>query len=120
MPYITLADYDSEAEMSSTEQTDSVTDENTSKSRAKNAWKIQHKSQTLDQFHYQFLDDTTERDDDQVVSRYIKESRKKAGLNPEVKKAILRVDQVWLWVIDQGTFSDTSSWPKLTSAKRLL
>jgi hypothetical protein len=50
-----------------------------------------HGSQTLDQFYYRSVPDTTDRDERQVVLRYQKE---------EEEKRILRVDHLWLWVID--------------------
>ena len=50
-----------------------------------------HVRRTLDQYYYHAMDDTNQRDSDQVVSRYQKDS-----LDPKV---ITMVDQLWLWVI---------------------
>lgn len=66
----------------------------------KNEWRIVHRSRTLDQFYYHSLEDTSERDSTQVVTRY-PELRDKMG---ESKWEILRVDQLWLWVIDSSKF----------------
>ena len=51
---------------------------------------------TLDQYTYSTLDDTTSRDQDQVVFRY---TRDHSSLNEPV---ILMVDQLWLWMINEG------------------
>lgn len=59
--------------------------------------RIIHSSRTLDQFYYHSLKDTKSRDSDQVVTRYTHyESRVDKALD------ILRVDELWLWVIDEG------------------
>jgi hypothetical protein len=70
---------------------------------------------TLDQYYYVSLDDTTKRDMDQVMARYIQrqEARRATGgrnLIDEVTKIphakmlsqILVVNQVWLWVRGNG------------------
>ncbi len=51
---------------------------------------------TLDEYFYTHLESTLERDQDQVVYRYTKWS-------PEPK--IFMVDQLWLWVLNEGKFS---------------
>jgi hypothetical protein len=57
-----------------------------------------HESRTLDQFYYQSAD-VTDRNADQVVTKALldKEAIKSAESLP-----ILTVDQLWLWVIDEG------------------
>jgi hypothetical protein len=82
---------------------------NGSKSEAQNYWKTLHESRTLDQFYYHSLENTTQRDEDQVVTRYINKIKKETPLNSNGETAILRVDQVWLWVIDDSTLLDTCS-----------
>ncbi|KAH8895650.1 hypothetical protein GQ53DRAFT_803904 [Thozetella sp. PMI_491] len=57
-----------------------------------------HPRRTLDQSYYYMLSDTTYRDRDQVVSRWIQklnksQTRKQRGHN------ILMVDQLWLWFV---------------------
>jgi hypothetical protein len=72
---------------------------------AKNDWKIFHESRTLDQFYYLSLENTSKRDDDQVVTRYIdKVPLEYMSLDLRNEKHILRVDQLWLWVIDESKF----------------
>ncbi|KAL9109115.1 MAG: hypothetical protein Q9227_006206 [Pyrenula ochraceoflavens] len=70
--------------------------------------KIIHKSRSLDQFYYQTLENMSERDADQVATRYITGKRE-----TEVQKlsdwTILRVDQLWLWVIDEETIVTCST-----------
>jgi hypothetical protein len=56
---------------------------------------VVHESRTLDQYYYSCLPNTDHRDDDQVVTRYFK-------LKGGVKRRMLRVDQLWLWVIDES------------------
>lgn len=46
---------------------------------------------TLDQYFYTHLENTSLRDKDQVVYRYTERSK------------IFMVDQLWLWVLDNGT-----------------
>ena len=97
-----------------------------------------HISRTLDQYYYSHMKDTDEKDDDQVVQRYLKYKNKEFdketknpaenGVECETKKVIrkiatedrgeglpkgtngdrrvqiqiLRVDQLWLWIIDES------------------
>ncbi|KAI9869299.1 MAG: hypothetical protein M1813_000088 [Trichoglossum hirsutum] len=63
---------------------------------------VVHKSRSLDQYYYSSLSDTKFRDSDQVVTRYFKD---KEG----VKKRMLRVDQLWLWIIDENTIITSST-----------
>lgn len=57
---------------------------------------------TLDQFFYTTLDDTDSRDQDQVVYRHTK----RRSMTP----VILMVDQLWLWVINEGWMSSDWIW----------
>jgi hypothetical protein len=59
-----------------------------------------HQSRTLDQYYYSSLPNTSARDNDQVVSRYLQKEGKKENIR------ILRVDQLWLWVIDESMQTD--------------
>ena len=107
MPYVTFADYppepngDLEAEASATKPDQDLV--------VKNDWKVQHESHTLDQFYYHSLENIEKRDESQVVSHYIRDSYKETPRVPKGKIPILRVDQIWLWVIDDSKFSDISS-----------
>lgn len=60
-----------------------------------------HLRRTLDQYYYHTLEDTRERDADQVVSRH----QTFTGLRPRI---ITMVDQLWLWVLSgEGSLPDT-------------
>lgn len=73
----------------------------TANGRGKNA--ILHGSRTLDEFGYYSLINTDDRDKDQVVTRYLEPDRQKGRVNdPGQEWPILRVDQLWLWVIDES------------------
>ncbi|KAL2001346.1 hypothetical protein VTN02DRAFT_1863 [Thermoascus thermophilus] len=65
-----------------------------------NQRRVAHEPMTLDQYYYATLDDTQERDDSQVVSRYLDREREK---NAPKEPQILMVDQLWLWIIDEKT-----------------
>lgn len=52
-----------------------------------------HARRTLDQYYYYMLQDTRERDADQVVTRWATKHLKRPHHN------ILMVDQLWLWII---------------------
>lgn len=82
--------------------------------------RIAHARMTLDQFYYATISNTTERDNDQVLSRYLQAQKKKeasdrSGIKQEPNKpraderkedkieSILAVDQLWLWVFDEST-----------------
>ena len=56
-----------------------------------------HLRRTLDQFYYVHTADTTDRDGDQVLSKY-GPGTSKAGERP-----ILMVDQLWLWILGPST-----------------
>jgi hypothetical protein len=56
-----------------------------------------HLRRTLDQYYYTHLEDTSERDHDQIVSKH--------GPNRDGKdRVILHVDQLWLWLIGGGSW----------------
>ncbi|KAI8631754.1 hypothetical protein F5Y19DRAFT_424716 [Xylariaceae sp. FL1651] len=57
-----------------------------------------HPRRTLDQFSYYMLDSTEARDNTQVVSRWAEKQKVLTGDRP-----ILMVDQLWLWVLADGT-----------------
>jgi len=51
---------------------------------------------TLDEYFYTHLESTLDRDQDQVVYRYTK---------PYLQPKIFMVDQLWLWILNEGTYS---------------
>jgi hypothetical protein len=59
-------------------------------------FEVVQESRTLDQYYYSSLENTDYRDSTQVITRYLE--RKRA--NPR----ILRVDQLWLLIIDESMF----------------
>ena len=54
---------------------------------------------TLDQFYHVSLNDTMDRDKDQVLSRYYGNPNPYPISNPT---NILIVDQLWLWILDDS------------------
>lgn len=56
-----------------------------------------HIRRTLDQFHYYMTENTTDRDSDQVISRYFKRKY------PSKPPPIMMVDQLWLWIVNKGS-----------------
>lgn len=56
-----------------------------------------HGSRSLDQFYYRSLSDVSKRNKSQVATRYLV---KELGKSPDWP--ILTVDQLWLWVVDEG------------------
>lgn len=63
---------------------------------------------TLDHYFYSQLESTSRRDDDQVVLRYTSEF-------VDVKPKMFMVDQLWLWVLDDGKYIYPRREQKLTS-----
>ncbi|KAK3389994.1 hypothetical protein B0H63DRAFT_106267 [Podospora didyma] len=63
-----------------------------------------HYRRTLDQYSYYMLDSTERRDWDQVMYRWAKLKAVKARQTFEPDEApILMVDQLWMWVLPDGT-----------------
>ncbi|KAH7309885.1 hypothetical protein B0I35DRAFT_440765 [Stachybotrys elegans] len=58
-----------------------------------------HVRRTLDQYYFSTLDDTSERDRDQVVYR---ETRGSRSLHSRTARVVM-VDQLWLWILDDNT-----------------
>jgi len=54
---------------------------------------------TLNQSYYYMLESTKNRDDDQVISRHMKEN-----FRNEAPRLIM-VDQLWLWIVEGGQYS---------------
>lgn len=63
---------------------------------------IIHRSRSLDEFFYHSLSNMSERNADQVATRYLNEGKRGRELENLNGWQILRVDQLWLWVIDEG------------------
>jgi hypothetical protein len=76
-----------------------------------------HERMTLDQYYYTTLPDSTYRDHDQVLSRYLawqefEHFHDSQTLSSEelehrgVPVKVFSVDQLWLWIIDEGRYID--------------
>lgn len=74
------------------------------------AGKVVHGSQTLDESYYHSLtdpdaiSDMARRNRDQVVTKRVQSFPYK---NQKKPWTIIRVDQLWIWVIDSGMFRDS-------------
>lgn len=64
-----------------------------------------HETMTLDQYYYVALPDTTIRDNDQVLSRYLDKYHERE--TPYIRR-ILVVADLWIWIIDDGKHQRTS------------
>jgi hypothetical protein len=58
-----------------------------------------HCRRTLDQYSYYMLETTERRDKDQVVFRWATDQQDM----PVAEAPVLMVDQLWLWVLPDGT-----------------
>ncbi|KAI0095585.1 hypothetical protein F4814DRAFT_457575 [Daldinia grandis] len=93
MPYLTLGTYPRVDSDCSTDRADRL-EESISNY---NSRQINHKSMTLDQYYYPTIANSDERDNDQVLSKFLDE---KDGLG---RKKIFLVNQLWIWIIDEKT-----------------
>jgi len=59
-------------------------------------FEVVQESRTFDQYYYSSLENTDYRDSTQVVTRYLERRH--------AKPRILRVDQLWLLIIDESMF----------------
>lgn len=77
---------------------------------------IPHGRMTLDQYYYTTLPDSTYRDQDQVLSRYLEWQESKYFKHNQMLSSgdlgqsgqsikIFSIDQLWLWIIDEGRSS---------------
>ncbi len=58
-----------------------------------------HIRRTLDQSYFLTLEDTTIRDEDQVVYRETRSGRTRRTKDDVTR--IVMVDQLWLWILDE-------------------
>ncbi|CAN9386060.1 unnamed protein product [Alternaria alternata] len=66
--------------------------------------KPQYLRRTLDQFYYPALDDTSDRDKDQTISKWTGTPLKQNGRDKAATdSAMIMVDQFWCWIIDEKT-----------------
>jgi hypothetical protein len=64
---------------------------------------------TLDRYYYSHLEDTSQRDDDQVIYRYTAGEQLRGGKAAR----IFMVDQVWVWVLDKRASPPCTTSPYL-------
>ncbi|KAI8965046.1 hypothetical protein F5Y11DRAFT_314485 [Daldinia sp. FL1419] len=96
MPYLTLGTFPRVQSSRTAEE-----DKGKESSVDHDSKQIKHESMTLDQYYYPAITNTDERDDDQVLSKFLDE-----GDNP---KKILLVNQLWIWIIDEKTIITATS-----------
>ncbi|RJE22654.1 CorA-like Mg2+ transporter protein [Aspergillus sclerotialis] len=87
----------------------------------KDPWKTLHERMTLDQYYYTTVPDSTSRDYDQVLSRYLawqesehlhdrlKPSSEKDRESELLPIKVFAVDQLWMWIIDDAATIVTAS-----------
>ncbi|CAN9168945.1 unnamed protein product [Alternaria sp. RS040] len=64
----------------------------------------QYLRRTLDQFYYPALEDTSERDKDQTISKWTGTPLEQDGRDKAADdSAMIMVDQFWCWIIDEKT-----------------
>ena len=140
MPYLTLGDYQPQASSKSLPEHQNKGGSDPRRSRKNivgNSRQVVHHTMTLDQYYYPTIRDTTDRDTDQVVSKFISTqrdrqtdkpaaqtpgqhrygmssatkslaSRLRGATGPE-KMQILIIGQIWIWVIDESMLSRIGS-----------
>ncbi|KAI1383116.1 uncharacterized protein F4822DRAFT_435048 [Hypoxylon trugodes] len=89
MPYLSLGSYNSKTR----------TDENVEHGEginSRNSRRVKHKPMTIDQYYYPTIADTDKRDNDQVLSKFLKQEE-------QDEKTVLMVNQLWIWIIDEKT-----------------
>jgi hypothetical protein len=107
MPYLTLGDYDPQNAARQSLSRRGVIKDNDFMGRRDSKY-ISHSPLTLDQYYYPGISDTSYRDDNQVLSKYLEKHQEKPVIaasrtHPRSgagKKQILMVDQLWIWIID--------------------
>lgn len=57
-----------------------------------------HIRRTLDQYYFSSIDDTSQRDREQIVNRGTEAEWRLYGRN----KSVVMVDQLWMWILDDS------------------
>lgn len=115
MPFLTVSDIiDSDGQHEKVNQRPTVVPRTMQPQGAdeKDPSKTLHERMTLDQYYYTTLPDSTYRDYDQVLSRYLAWQESQPLRNREMISGkvgqnglpikVFSVDQLWLWIIDEG------------------
>ncbi|KAI1149342.1 hypothetical protein F4825DRAFT_60163 [Nemania diffusa] len=97
MPYLTIGSYIHGARKLITPKPKALDESNSSR----NSRRIKHTPLTLDQYYYPTIIDSSERDNDQVLSKFLQ--RRHGQPSPNGEKKILMVNQLWVWIIDEKT-----------------
>ncbi|KAI0449383.1 hypothetical protein F5B21DRAFT_50144 [Xylaria acuta] len=96
MPYLTIGSYDPGAP----ERRTTVFKATGNPGNSRNSKQIKHAPMTLDQYYYPTISNTSERDNDQVLSKFL---QKKHEQPSKAEKKILMVNHLWVWIIDEKT-----------------
>ncbi|KAF7883762.1 hypothetical protein EAF00_011074 [Botryotinia globosa] len=94
MPYLDIGTFDRKRNGSSNTKSSALLDESINE---RNSRGIKHEPITLDQYYYPTIDDTSTRDNDQVLSKFLQKKIRAIG------RKILMVNQLWIWIIDKKT-----------------
>ncbi|CAD6442463.1 4cecb410-8850-4ae9-86e2-1cd6439bea72 [Sclerotinia trifoliorum] len=110
MPYLTIGTYISGEDKSATTANHLDSDKST---KERNSREVIHEPITLDQYYYPTIANTSARDNDQVLSKFLQSKRKQhegvKQLGTMTKKKILIVNQLWIWIIDEKTIITATS-----------
>ncbi|QSZ36823.1 hypothetical protein DSL72_006706 [Monilinia vaccinii-corymbosi] len=104
MPYLTIGTYHSGEDKSATTATPMAFDESINERNSREAI---HEPITLDQYYYPTIVNTSARDNDQVLSKFLQSKCKQPegakSLGASSEKKILIAGQLWIWIIDEKT-----------------
>lgn len=98
MPYLTTGSYFPRNNNPNTPQPQILDQSNNNR----DSRRIKHTPITLDQYYYPTIRDTSERDNDQVLAKYLQKKSTEEP-HPTARKEILMVNHLWVWIIDEKT-----------------
>lgn len=76
MPYLDIGTFDRKRLKSSNTRSSALLDESINE---RNSREIKHEPITLDQYYYPTIDDTSTRDNDQVLSKFLQKKSEQSG-----------------------------------------
>ncbi|RWA08658.1 hypothetical protein EKO27_g6434 [Xylaria grammica] len=110
MPYLTIGSYEPSILPTAVTTTPQEFDGST------NGWssrRIKHTPLTLDQYYYPTISDTSKRDNNQVLSKFLEKKNLQEDhdrrVAPRANKKILMVNHLWVWIIDEKTIITATS-----------
>ncbi|KAI9648346.1 hypothetical protein NHQ30_002979 [Ciborinia camelliae] len=116
MPYLTVGSYTPKNKPVPSVPT-TVFDESIDR---RNSKYIKHMPMTLDQYYYPTIMDTSERDNDQVLSKFLQRKHEQGSKSQGTEKKILKINQLWVWIIDEKTIiTATTEDPNQESPKNI-